>query len=344
MPAIRGRGASDNPRNRFDRIERTTEEPEPGPRTVFLRDSAKSVVATNDSPDVGFEASLNPYRGCEHGCVYCYARPTHEFLGFSAGLDFETKILVKEEAPGLLRTELESKRWKPKVLALSGVTDPYQPAERRFGLTRSCLRVLAEFRNPVVIVTKNDLVTRDADLLAELARHRAAAVYLSIPTLNLPLSRILEPRTSPPERRLQAVRELSSAGIPTGVLVAPIIPGLTEHELPSILKTAAEAGASFAGHTVLRLPLAVAPLFERWLDEHMPDRKARILNRIREMRGGRLNDPRFGSRMRGEGIFARQIQDLVRAGRRKAGLAAAAPELSTAAFRRPSIQRELWNS
>ena len=308
---------------------------DPAPETQFFKDPSRSLITANDSPDVGFEASVNPYRGCEHGCIYCYARPTHEYLGFSAGLDFETKILVKEDAPELLRRELSSPRWKPQVLAISGVTDPYQPVERRLKLTRRCLEVLAEFRNPVVIITKNHLVTRDLDLLGELARHEAAAVYLSVTTLDARLARTMEPRTSHPTRRLAAIEALSRAGVPTGVLVAPVIPGLTDHEMPAIISAAAKAGARCAGYVLLRLPHAVAPLFEAWLTEHRPARKDKVLNRIRAIRGGRLNDPRFGSRMKGEGIFAEQIKDLFSLACRKAGIVARGPNLSTAAFRRP---------
>src|SRR2546425_11866441 len=233
-PTIRARGAAENPPNRFEKIslERDAEwnDPdEPAPQTQFFKDHSDSIINYNDSPDVGFEASVNPYRGCEHGCIYCYARPFHEFLGFSSGLDFETKIMVKEDAPELLRRELTSPKWKPKVIATSGVTDCYQPIERRLKLTRRCLEVLAEFRNPVAIVTKNLLVTRDLDLLAELARHSAAVVFVSVTTLDATLAGILEPRTTMPAARLRAIRELTEAGIPTGVFVAPVIPGLTDH-------------------------------------------------------------------------------------------------------------------
>jgi DNA repair photolyase len=265
----------------------------------------------------------------------CYARPFHEYLGFSPGIDFETKILVKEDAPALLREELSSPKWKPQTIALSGVTDCYQPAERKFRLTRGCLEVLAEFRNPAVVITKNHLVTRDVDLLSELARHRAAAVAVSITTLDASLARTMEPRTSTPSRRLAAMQTLAAAGVPVGVNVAPIIPGLTDAEVPAILKAAAEAGASFAGHTVVRLPHAVKEIFEKWLEEQFPDRKKKVLHRIQDVRGGALNDPRFGSRMSGEGVYAEQIQALFELSRKKAGLTQDSPELSAAAFRVP---------
>jgi DNA repair photolyase len=337
---IRGRGSAANPKNRFytrsvEADPDAADPEEPLPRTQFIRDHARSIIATNDSPDVGFDASINPYRGCEHGCVYCYARPFHEFLGFSAGLDFETKILVKEDAPELLRKELSSPRWVPKVLAVSGVTDAYQPVERRLELTRRCLEVLAEFRNPVAVITKNHLVTRDADVLGRLAAHGAAAVVLSITTLDPELARKMEPRTSTPARRLDAVARLAAAGIPVGVNVAPVIPGLTDHEIPAILKAARKAGATFAGHVVVRLPHAVKDLFETWLGQHFPDRKEKVLHRVREVRDGALNDPRFGSRMAGRGPYADQIHALFRLSAKKAGFPDVHPELSTAAFRHP---------
>jgi DNA repair photolyase len=317
----------------------------PSPRTVYLRDPSRTALAHNQSPDVGFDSSLNPYRGCEHGCVYCYARPTHEYLGFSAGLDFETRILVKEDAPELLRRELGSRRWKPEVVGLCGVTDPYQPIERRLQLTRRCLRVFADFRNPVQLVTKNGLVARDVDILAELAEHEAVAVNVSVTTLDANLQRLLEPRASHPRERLKAVERLSQLGIPVGVLVAPIIPGLTEHEIPAILSAAAEAGARSAGHIVLRLPHGVKDLFSAWLERHFPDRRDKVLNRVRALRGGRLDDPRFGSRMKGEGVFARQIHDLFELSRRRAGIPREGPKLSTAAFRRPAdAQLKLFRS
>ncbi len=338
-PPVRGRGASENPPNRFERItyERDpdwNEPDDPAPPTQFFRDASSSIITYNDSPDVGFEASVNPYRGCEHGCIYCYARPYHEYLGFSAGLDFETKILVKEDAPQLLRHELSSPRWKPQLLAMSGVTDPYQPVERRLRLTRRCLAVLVEFRNPVAIVTKNFLVTRDVDLLRELASDNAAAVFLSITTLDGNLARIMEPRTSQPAARQRAIAELSKAGVAAGVMVAPVIPGLTDHELPAIVKAAAEAGARFAGMVPLRLPYSVAELFQQWLERHLPDRKEKVLAQIRAIRGGKLNDSDFGSRMEGQGIFAEQIAKMFEVACRKAGITERGPQLSTAAFRR----------
>ena len=334
--APRGRGASQNPLNRFERIE--VEMEVPGPERVetqILRDGSRSVITRNDSPDVGFELSLNPYRGCEHGCIYCYARPTHEYLGFSAGLDFETRIMAKPDAPELLRKELSSPKWKPKTLAMSGVTDPYQPPERNLEITRRCLKVLAEFRHPVSIITKNELVTRDIDVLSELAAHNAVAVVLSITTLDPEVARKMEPRASHPRDRLKAIERLAAAGIPVGVNVAPVVPAITDHEIPKILEAAAAAGAQSAGYVMLRLPGAVAGLFESWLEEHFPDRKDKVLNRVRGMRGGRLYDARFGSRMRGEGIFADQVDAVFETASRRYGFDRSRFEVSAGAFRRP---------
>ena len=336
----RGRGTPDNPPNRFERLAylpiiETPDDQESAVKTQYLKDASRSLITFNDSPDVGFDASINPYRGCEHGCIYCYARPYHEYLGFSAGLDFETKILVKEDAPELLRAELASPKWQPKVVAISGVTDAYQPIERKLQVTRRCLEVLAEFRNPVVIVTKNQLVTRDIDVLKELASFSAAAVCVSVTTLDAELARVMEPRTSTPANRLEAIHSLAEAGVPVRVLVAPIIPGLTDHEIPAIIHAAAEAGARHAGYVVVRLPHGVGELFEGWLEEHFPDRKKKVLNRIREMRGGKLNDSNFGSRMKGEGVFAEQIKSMFKLACRRGGMEFGAHDLSTSAFRRP---------
>jgi len=271
----------------------------------------------------------------------CYARPFHEYLDLSPGLDFETKIFVKEDAPALLRKELSARAWEPKTLVMSGVTDPYQPVERRLKITRGCLEVLAEFRNPVGIITKSDLVTRDADLLAELAGHGAAIVNLSITTLSKDLKRAMEPRAALPEKRLEAIRRLAEAGIPTGVMVAPVIPGLTDHEMPEILERAAEAGAVRAGWIMLRLPHAVKELFADWLARHFPDRREKVLNRLRDLRGGVLYDPRYGARMRGEGPFAEQVRQVFDVTCRRVGLNVLPVELSTAAFRRTSKHGQL---
>jgi DNA repair photolyase len=343
--APRGRGASWNPQNRFETIEYVRDEEaeeQPAPNTLFLRDPTRSIIAHNDSPDVGFESSINPYRGCEHGCIYCFARPTHEYLGFSAGLEFESKILVKEDAPELLREELMSPRWKPHLIAISGVTDPYQPIERKLQITRRCLEVLAEFRNPTCIITKSHLVTRDIDVLQELAKYHAVSVNLSVTTLDPALANIMEPRASTPARRLEAVEAMAKANIPIGVMVAPVIPAITDHEMPAILTAAANAGATSAGFVLLRLPWAVAPLFERWLDEHYPDRKQKVLNRVRFLRDGKLYDSRWGVRQRGEGIFAEQLDAIFDVTCRKLGLNEIDREVSAASFRRPTAQGSLW--
>ncbi len=336
---LKGRGTSQNPGNRFEPIHFCRDEGTGPAKTTtrFLADPSRSVLSYNNSPDVGFDVSLNPYRGCEHGCIYCYARPTHEYLGFSAGLDFETRILVKEDAPLLLRRELMSPRWQPQPVALSGNTDPYQPIERELGLTRRCLEVFKDFRNPVIIVTKNHLVTRDIDLLKELAGWRAVIVNVSITTLNASLQRVLEPRASTPARRMRAVSELTGHGIPVRVLVAPVIPGLTEHEIPAILEQAARAGAFDASYILLRLPHGVRELFAAWLQRHFPERARRVLNRFREVRSGKLNDPGFATRMRGEGVYAEQIQGLFRATRKRLGLGCRTLDVCTSSFRRPGL-------
>jgi DNA repair photolyase len=349
---MHGRGASWSPANRFEKLHVDVTdtdvvdpvaalEERPKRTTQFFRDGTKTIIARNESPDVGFETSLNPYRGCEHGCIYCFARPTHEYLGFSAGLDFESRIMVKMDAPQLLEEELSSPKWEPRVIMMSGVTDPYQPVEKKLKLTRACLEVFVKFRNPIAMITKNRLITRDIDLLRELAKHDAVAVNVSVTSLDEKLQRVLEPRTSSPNARLEAVAQLRAAGIPTGVMVAPIIPGLTDHEVPAIVKACAEAGAQFAGYTIVRLPWAIAPLFEHWLDEHFPEKKEKVLQRIRAIRGGdKLNDSRWGSRLVGEGIFAEQIRSMFEVASRRAGFGAR-PKLSTAAFRRPNEQLPL---
>jgi DNA repair photolyase len=337
---IRGRGASINPGNRFEhlRLERDADwnpEEDPQVRTQVIYDTSQSIIAYNNSPDVGFDAGINVYRGCEHGCAYCFARPTHEYLGFSAGLDFESKIVVKPNAPELLRTELSSPKWKPQVLGMSGVTDCYQPLERRFQLTRRCLEVLVEFRNPVCVITKNFLVTRDVDLLAALEKFHAVTVNVSITTLDATLTPKLEPRASLPEARLEAIRILSAARVNVGVLAAPMIPGLNDHELPAIISSAAKAGAQFAGYVPLRLPLGVKDIFQSWLEQHFPERKDNVLHRIRAMRGGKLNDPNFGSRMEGQGVFAEQLSRMFEVACRRAGLPETRRAVTAEHFRRP---------
>lgn len=311
------------------------------PLTKALRDDAQSIITRNNSPNIGFTKSLNPYRGCEHGCSYCYARPYHEYLGFNAGLDFETRIMVKPEAPNLLEVALAKPSWKPTT---SGVTDSYQPLEKASQITRECLKVLANFRNPVGIITKNALVCRDIDILEEMAGHQASVVILSITTLDAKLSSIMEPRASSPAARLETVKKLKEAGIPVGVSVAPIIPGLNDHEIPSILEAAKDHGADFASGTVLRLPYGVKDIFISWLNQHQPARKDLIINRIREMRDGKLNSVHFGERMRGSGPLASEIQQLLAVSKRRTGLNNKRPPLSTDSFiRRLPNQLELFH-
>ena len=343
-PPLSGRGTETNPENRYERIHvdpvvvDADEADGLAPRrveTLFFRDASKTILAENESPDLGFRYSLNPYRGCEHGCVYCYARPSHEYLGFSAGLDFESRILVKHDAPELLRRTFLSRRWTPELIALSGNTDCYQPVERQLQLTRRCLEVFAEFRNPVGIITKSALVARDVDLLEALATHDAVHVVVSITSIDPELARRLEPRAAQPQRRMEAVRRLAAAGIAVGIMVAPVIPGLNDEEIPKILAAAAAAGARSAAWTLVRLPKPVDTLFEAWLEANFPERKHRVINRIRECRDGKLSDARFGSRMRGAGPYAQHLETLFRSSARKLDLDRPLPSLNTTAFRRP---------
>ena len=351
-PPRNPRGATLNPPGRFEVLH---VEPEPdetydlddatpahGVPTLYFHDASRSIISSNTSPDVPFDRSVNPYRGCEHGCIYCYARPTHEYLGLSAGLDFETRIFVKPRAPELLRAELSRRSWKPRLLAMSGVTDPYQPIERRLELTRRCLEVLAEFRNPVGVITKSALVTRDLDILAELAANRCVTVTLSVTTLDEDVRRAMEPRASTADRRFEAIARLRDRGIPAGVSIAPVVPGLTDHEIAPILQRAAQAGAQYAHFIMLRLPYGVKDLFEAWLEEHFPERKQKVLNRIRELRGGTLTAPAFGERMRGTGVWADTIAAMFHSARTQAGIPSGHPELSISGFRKLTRQPGLF--
>ncbi len=347
MPgSIKGRGAAVQPNNPYlpVYVETDLEQVENDeeylatlgkPPTEYLPDNSQSIVAENDSPDVGFRYSVNPYRGCSHGCSYCYARPGHEYLGLSAGLDFETKVFVKFRAAELLRDFLARPAWRPETIAFSGVTDCYQPAERKFGITRSCLAVAAECRQPVGIITKNALVVRDLDLLTQLAEHQAVRVSLSITTLDAKLARVMEPRTSSPDARLRAIRELSQAGIRTNVMVAPIIPGLNDSEIPAILTAAREAGAESTGYVMLKLPTTVRPVFLDWLERSYPDKSARIRSLIRSVRGGKMNDANFGSRQVGTGSVAEIIADTFRMWSAKLGYDEHHWPLNCDAFRPP---------
>lgn len=342
-----GRGATLDIPNRFEQFHQDLDPdvvqddpeaffdgPAPSPKTLFIDDKSETIISKNESPDLGFSAGLNPYRGCEHGCSYCYARPYHEYLGFFAGLDFETKIMVKRRAPELLRAELADRRWQPQPLAMSGVTDCYQPAERHFRITRGCLEVLAEFRHPVGIITKNFLVTRDIDVLKELARYEAVRVTLSITTLDARLAAKMEPRASSPTHRLKAIQMLAKAGIPVGVSVAPVIPGLNEREIPAILEAARRAGATSAHYTLLRLPHGVKDIFQEWLRLHFPEKVDRVLDGVRAVRGGQLNVGKFGARMTGEGPIAEHINSLFHMFKERLGYGKSLP-LQSAHFRRP---------
>ncbi|HKJ33378.1 MAG TPA: PA0069 family radical SAM protein [Balneolales bacterium] len=345
---IIGRGADDNPANRYDQIyfeedKETGSVNEKKLKTKFLKDHSKTIIAYNSSPDIGFDASINPYRGCEHGCIYCYARPTHEYLGFSAGLDFESRILVKRNAAELLKKELLSQKWKPQILAMSGVTDPYQPIEKRLEITRKCLKVLSEFRNPVMIITKNYLVTRDIDYLKELAHYHAVRVCVTVTTLDKELVQLMEPRTSRPGRRLEAVKLLADAGIPVGVSIAPVIPGLNDHEMPELIKRAVDSGAQFAFYVPVRLPLAVAPLFEEWLTKYFPDRKEKVLHKVMSLRYGKLNDSRFGHRFSGHGAYAQQLRSMFDMACQKAGMKNKWNTLSIDSFHRPYDNKRQLN-
>lgn len=339
-------GSALDPPNRFDRIHTEADLEQVAWDTEYLRecdnrsiefieDTSRSIVSENTSPDVPFRYSINPYRGCIHACSYCYARPGHEFLGFNAGRDFETKIVIKRDAASLLRDFLAREDYEPETIVFSGVTDCYQPAERRFRLTRQCIEVAHACRQPVGIITKNALVVRDIDLLKEMGRQRLARVFVSVTTLEPDLASTMEPRTSIPNARLRTIRELSAAGIPTGVMVAPVIPGLNDSEIPRILEAARDAGASMAGYVMLRLPLTVEPVFQEWIQREYPDRAERVLGRIRQAREGNLNSALYGERMRGTGIIANQIGNMFQLFRQRYELNQEPPAPDLSVFQRP---------
>jgi DNA repair photolyase len=314
-----GRGALSNPPGRFDLQQISAvddgwymeEQPE-RIATTLEPERAREIITTNDSPDVPFEQSINPYRGCSTGCSYCYARPSHAYMGLSPGLDFETRLFYKQDAARVLEEQLARPGYICKPITIGANTDPYQPDERHMRVTRSILEVLARTRHPLTIITKHALVLRDLDLLADLAREQLASVAVSVTTLNRDLKRVMEPRAASPQARLRAVAELNAAGVPAGVLVAPVIPVLTDHELEAILAASAEAGAPWAGYVLLRLPYEIKDLFREWLAEHFPDSAAHVMSVLREMRGGRDNDPRFGTRMRGTGPYAQLLRNRFR--------------------------------
>jgi DNA repair photolyase len=345
----RGRGATSNPEGRFESVTREAfddgwtpgEDATPALATVVTEERAKSIIARNDSPDIPFTQSINPYRGCEHGCVYCYARPSHAFLNLSPGLDFETRLFAKVNAAELLRAELARPGYVCDPISLGANTDPYQPIEREYRITRSVLEVLAAHDHPLTIVTKNALVERDADILAPMAKKGLAKVFLSIATLDHDIARHMEPRASAPARRVEAIRRLAAAGIPTGVVVAPVVPFLTDHDIERVLAAAAEAGATAAGYVLLRLPFEVKELFEAWLEKRFPLRAAHVMSRVREMRDGRANDPEFGRRMKGTGRFAELLAQRFARACSRLGLDRDRSPLDTMLFRTPRTTAQL---
>ena len=341
---IKGRGAATQVANRFlkhsygvvhwEGIDEVEAEDQ---RTRYVIESAKSIVNKVDSPDLRFDWSMNPYQGCEHGCAYCYARPTHEYWGYSAGLDFERVVLVKRNAPDVLRATLMSKKWACAPIMFSGNTDCYQPVERKEGITRRMLEVCREFRQPVAMITKNALILRDLDLLAEMASMGIASVAISLTTLNEDLRRVMEPRTSTGANRVRVIEELTKAGIPVFVMIAPIIPALNEHEIPALLEAAAGAGALGAGYTIVRTNGAVKPVFDNWLRERFPDRASKVIAQVSAMHGGAMNDSAFGRRMKGEGEFAKTVKQLFHITHRRVFAGRSLPPLRTDLFQRPQV-------
>ena len=353
-PAFRGRGAGFNPPNRYESIRRDpffdgwepeappdmgSEGPAPPPATVpttVTVDATRTVIARNESPDVGFDRSINPYRGCEHGCVYCYARPSHAWLGLSPGVDFETRLFAKPDAASLLRQELTRPSYRCEPIAMGTNTDPYQPVERERRITRAILKVLSDCNHPVTIVTKSALIERDIDILAPMAEKGLAAAALSVTTLERPVARAMEPRASAPARRLAAIRSLAEAGIPVRVMVAPVVPGITDHEMEAILEAARDAGASLASYIVLRLPGEVKDLFCDWLDAHYPARRNKVLNTVRSLREGKLNTAEWGERMVGKGAFGKALDIRFAMAIRRLGLKREGRALRTDLFAKPA--------
>ncbi len=338
-PTIKGRGAADNPQGRFEKLIRSRhegDEVQSRPETVITLQQARSIIARNDSPDLPFSQSINPYQGCEHGCIYCYARPSHAYLGLSPGLDFETRLFAKENAAELLRKELSHPNYRCELISLGANTDPYQPIERERRITRDILEVLWEFRHPVGIVTKGSLIERDLEVLAAMAQEDLVHVFVSIGTLDGEIARTLEPRAAAPYRRVETIRRLSARGVPCGTLVAPIVPFLNDKDMETVLEAVSEAGARMAGYTLLRLPWEVRDLFKDWLVRHYPLKAEHIMARIRDMRGGRDNDPEFGSRMKGEGKYAELIRSRFTIACTRLGLnTGERNRLDTTKFRRP---------
>ncbi|RZL18929.1 MAG: PA0069 family radical SAM protein [Pedobacter sp.] len=345
----KGRGAQFNPHNRFEQKDYVKEhgegiddwEDQPQ-KTTFIVGHPKSIVNKVDSPDLGMAYSLNPYQGCEHGCTYCYARNSHEYWGFSAGLDFERKIIVKTEAPELFKKFLEKKSWDASTISISGNTDCYQPAERKYKITRQLLEIALEYKQPIGMITKNSLILRDRDILEEMAKLNLVSAYMSINSLNEELRSKMEPRTATSKQRLKVIEELSNAGIPMGVVVAPLVPGLSDHEIPSILKAAAHAGAKSAGYTVVRLNGAIAGIFEDWLKKNYPDRFEKVWHSIQSCHAGKVNDSRFGDRMRGDGNIAQMISDNFKLHCRLNHLNEKRTELNSSLFKVPKVQLSLF--
>ncbi|GAB4012870.1 PA0069 family radical SAM protein [Spirosoma migulaei] len=338
----KGRGAQFNTANSFAAHRYELEEgtdfgdddfPDPALKTQFFEEKPKQIISRPNSPDIGFSASINPYQGCEHGCIYCYARPTHEYWGFSAGLDFESKIMVKKNAPDLLEKQFQSRSYKPVVIHFSGNTDCYQPAERAYQLTRRMLALCLHYRNPVSIITKNALILRDLDILKSMAALNLVNVAISITTLTEKLRLLMEPRTVTAAQRFKMMRILHQAGVPVGVMTAPIIPSLNDHEIPKLIEQAADAGACWSAYTIVRLNGALGPLFTDWLNQAFPDRAERVLNQIADCHGGQLNDSRFKTRMSGQGNYAQHIAQLHRIGCQKFLSDRQPPQLTTALFR-----------
>jgi DNA repair photolyase len=351
----RGRGARSNASGRFESQQRESfddgwnaDDAVPSPlRTSVTAEKARTIITRNDSPDVGFDRSINPYRGCEHGCIYCYARPAHAYMGLSPGLDFESQLFFKPDAARLLEAELARKSYSPGVIHIGGNTDPYQPEERRLAVTRQILEVMARFRHPLSIITKSALIGRDIDILGPMGQAGLARAAVSVTTLDRALARAMEPRAATPERRLEAIRRLSGAGVPTVVMFAPVIPGLNDHELEAVLKAAAQAGALGAGYVALRLPREIKDLFAEWLTTRRPDRAERVMSLVRQMRGGKDYDAEWGKRMKGEGPIAEMIGQRFKFARRRHGLDRVLPPLDTTQFRvppRPGDQLDLFGA
>jgi DNA repair photolyase len=344
-PPPRGRGAISNASGRFESQSREAfddgwddaDETPPPLRTTLTAEKARVIISRNDSPDISFDRSINPYRGCEHGCIYCYARPAHAYMGLSPGLDFESKLFFKPQAAALLEKELASPRYRPAVIHIGGNTDPYQPQERRLRITRGLIEVMSRFHHPFSIITKSNLICRDADLLGPLGAAGLTRVVVSITSLDRRLARVMEPRAATPERRLDAVRRLADAGCPVMVMFAPTIPGLNDHEMEAVLERASQAGAVGAGYVVLRLPLEIKDLFREWLEASVPDRAARVMSLVRQMRGGQDYDPQWGKRMKGEGPIADLIARRFALASRRLGLDKPRPPLDLTQFRRPAV-------